>query len=150
MLSLNDEVYWLVMSKIRAISMILCTLELIFSVVLFDDFSCLERSLYNHSYQSSNLTSMVDEYSKILHYHHIRLKKMDRVIILGCLSPDFSRNRKYFCCKTSFCQFPTWLPQVCRKWWPSADLKKPCWKLAKACLTPKIFSFLEKSGLSSA
>ena len=31
----------------------------------------------------------------------------------------------------------------------SADLRKPCWKLAKACLTTKYLLFLEKSGLSS-
>ena len=32
----------------------------------------------------------------------------------------------------------------------SADLRKPCWKLAKAYLTTKYFLLIKKSGLSSA
>ena len=39
------------------------------------------KILCNHSYQSSDLNSKVDEYSKILHQHCIRIgkEKMDKV-----------------------------------------------------------------------
>ena len=73
--------YWHLTCKIRVISMILYLLELIFSVVLFNGFSCQEKSLCNHSYQSSDSSSMVDECSQIIHYHCIRFRKvkMDKV-----------------------------------------------------------------------
>ena len=32
----------------------------------------------------------------------------------------FSKNRKYFSKRQAFTSFPTWLPQVCRKCWPSS------------------------------
>ena len=55
--------------------MILWSLELIFPVVLFNGFSCLEEFLGNYSYQSLELSSMVGEYSKILHNNCIKLEK---------------------------------------------------------------------------
>ena len=76
--------FWHPAWSIRVISMILCPLELIFSVVFFDGFSCLEKSLCDHSYQSSDSSSMVDEEFKILHHRCIRIRKVkaDKSIFL--------------------------------------------------------------------
>ena len=80
MLSINDDVTDI--SHVRlVICMILHPLELIFPVVSFNGFSCLEESLCNYSYQSLDSSRIVDEYSKILHHHCIRIRKekMDKV-----------------------------------------------------------------------
>ena len=39
--------------------------------------------------------------------------------MLSWTKSRFFYEQKIFCCKTSFRQFPTWLPEVCRKCWPS-------------------------------
>ena len=80
MLSINDDVIEILHVRLECNHMPSgAYLEL--SMALFNGFSCLDKSLCNHSYQSSDSSSMVDEYSKILHHPYIRIRKvkMDKV-----------------------------------------------------------------------
>ena len=92
MLSINDDIIDISHARLELSGLILCLLELIFSVVLFDSFSCLEKSLCDHSYQSSDLSSIVYENFKILTLPtalELEKMKMNKVIFFFALLDFF-------------------------------------------------------------
>ena len=76
MLSINDDNIDILHARLELLVWSYYPLEFIFSVVLFGGFSCLKKPLCDHFYQSSDSSSIVDEDSKILHHHCIRIRKV--------------------------------------------------------------------------
>ena len=97
-------------------------LELLGVELIYSKAICNSALVSNHIFMvlSTNFlhasVCLLYDDCKMVTQHDIHLghlKKFSNFILVE-LGPNFTLNRKYFCCETSFCQFTIWLPQVCR------------------------------------